>query len=114
VLEGVGQAGGDGRVKTRGGFNEAWLAMLRAPQAESHFVGCLCVGACRIGTDEIRGEIERILFSEEEWEKTREEAIRALGEIDSDTLVPTLLRLMGTTLLGTLAIEEILKITRRM
>jgi tetratricopeptide (TPR) repeat protein len=105
-------AAGTVSAKTVGAFSEACLAMLRDNKAESRFVGCSCVRACRIGTDKIRGEVERILFSEEEWEKARDEAIRALGETGSDTLVPTLLRLIGTTLVGTLAFQAVLTITK--
>jgi tetratricopeptide (TPR) repeat protein len=106
-------AAGTASSKTVAAFGETCVAMLRDEKAESRFVGCSCVRLCRIGTDEVIEEVERILFSEEEWEKARQEAIRALAEVGSDTLVPMLLRLLGMTLLGTLALDVVLAITKR-
>ena len=97
---------------TKASFIETCLALLRSTDADSRFVGCSCVCASRRATDEVMEQLKTLLFSDEEWDGTRAEAIRAIAQSRSDTVVPVLLRTLQMPGAGALAHDVVLAITR--
>src|SRR6185436_8768650 len=78
---------------TTAALAEACLALLRNDDAGMRQVGCGCVRAAHIVNDAVLARLEQILFTEDEWETTRNEAICIFGELGPPLLVPTLMRL---------------------